>query len=88
MYRIVHDEETLPQIAALPVESLDTYAELCATLEVAPWNGKPQNPDNPDGAVRCWVFTWSTGSGQTIYLIDDHAREVHILRLQWVDTPE
>ncbi len=83
MYRIVHDEETYPQLAALPTDSLDSYTELIATLEVAPWNGKPQHPNNPDGAVRCWVFTWPHGSGQVIYLIDDGRREVHILRLQW-----
>ncbi|NNH75279.1 hypothetical protein HLB23_36425 [Nocardia uniformis] len=84
MYRIVHDEEVVSQIAALPVDSLDAFAELCATLSVAPWNGEPLNPDNPDGAVRCWVFMWPTGSGQAIFMIDERDRAVHILRLQWL----
>jgi hypothetical protein len=49
----------------------------------APWKGQPLHEDNPDGAVRQWVFG-PDDAGQVIYLILDHQREVHVLTLQWI----
>lgn len=83
MYRIVADPETFDQVAALPADVLDDYLQILTTLELAPWNGRPQHAANPDGAVRFWLFG-PGGAGQAIYLIDDPRREVHLLRVQWL----
>lgn len=81
MYRIVPDPQTYDQVAALPEPALGDYLEVLTTLQVAPWNGRPQHKDNPEGAVRHWIFA---GSGQVIYLIDESRREVHVLLVQWL----
>ncbi len=83
MYRIVPDPETLDQVAALPLEALDAYAEVLAVLELKPWNGRPQHQDNPDAAVRYWNFG-TDGAGQVVYLILEEQREVHLLLVQWL----
>ena len=83
MYRIVPDPQTLPQVAALPQQALDDYAALLDVLQLTPWNGAPQHEDNPTGAVRRWAFG-PGAAGQVIYLIDDQAREVHLLLVQWL----
>jgi hypothetical protein len=59
------DEEVLDQIAALPAEALDSYVELMTTLQIVPWNGSPQHPSNPDGAVRHWIFRWPSALGRS-----------------------
>lgn len=82
-YRIVPDETTLGQVAALPVEVLVDYAEVLDVLEVAPWNGEPQNVANPEGAVRRWYFG-PDGAGQVVYLVVEERREVHVLLVQWL----
>jgi hypothetical protein len=51
-------------------------------LELAPHAGRPYNDDLPDGPMRELIL----GSGGQIavtYLIVDHAREVHVLVIQW-----
>ena len=83
MYRIVPDATTFAQVAALPVHSLESYAQVLTTLEVAPWSGPPQHAGNPDGAVRRWTFGLS-GAGQVVYLILEDQREVHLLLAQWL----
>jgi hypothetical protein len=52
VYRIISDAATMAQVAALPDEALDAYAEVLEALRRTPWNGPPQHEDNPDGAVR------------------------------------
>ncbi|WP_225730375.1 MULTISPECIES: hypothetical protein [unclassified Nocardia] len=81
MYRIIPDSVVVDQVAALPTEALLAYAEVLSVLEIEPWSGQPQHRDNPEGAVRRWVFG---GSGQLVYLIADRQREVHLLRLVWL----
>ncbi|MGX1773098.1 hypothetical protein ACWIGW_13385 [Nocardia brasiliensis] len=85
MYLIVPDPETTEQIATLPVEVLREFAEVLTVLELTPWAGQPQNIDNPEGAVRRWPFGPSH-AGQVVYLIDERAREVHLLMVQWFGT--
>jgi hypothetical protein len=53
VYRIVPDAAVFPQVAALPVEALDAYAELLAALEVAPWDGR--RTTQPIRSERCAV---------------------------------
>jgi hypothetical protein len=83
MYRLVPDNATMDQVATLPVEILDVYAEVLAVLELTPWNGSPQHANNPDGAVRRWVFG-PGGAGQVVYLIVEDLKEVHLLLVQWL----
>ncbi len=83
MYRVVPDAATIEQVAALPVEALEAYAQVLATLAIAPWNGPPQHQANPDAAVRRWTFG-PDDAGQVIYLILDDRREVHLLLVQWL----
>jgi len=83
VYQLVADSATMEQVAALPVEALDAYAELLSTLEVSPWSGRPRHPANPDGAVRRWAFG-PGAAGQLVYLIDEQASDVHLLLVQWL----
>lgn len=82
MYKIVPDPATLPQVAMLPVDVLDDYAQVLAVLQLTPWNGAPQHEDNPGGAVRRWAFGPGR-AGQVIYLIMEDQQEVHLLLVQW-----
>lgn len=82
MYRVIPDVAASEQVAALPTEALSSFAEVLATLQVAPWNGRAQHEDNPDGAVRRWTFG-PDQAGQVVYLILDDQREVHLLLVQW-----
>jgi hypothetical protein len=83
LYRIVPEAATFPQVAALPGEALAAYAELLATLQVAPWNGPSLHTANPAGAVRRWAFG-PGDAGQVVYLILEDRREVHLLVVQWL----
>jgi hypothetical protein len=82
VYKIVPDTAVSEQVAALPAEALPGFADVLATLELAPWNGQPQHADNPDSAVRRWTFG-PEGAGQVAYLILEDQREVHLLLVQW-----
>ncbi|MFL6121382.1 hypothetical protein [Actinophytocola sp.] len=70
------------QITTLPTEALPHLAEVLATLELTPWNGKPHHEDNSTGAVRHWTF----GPHHAGHLIRDDQHEVHLLLIQWLDT--
>lgn len=64
MYRIVTDPAVVDQIAGLPFEALDAYAQVLAVLELVPWSGHPINKRNPEGNVRvlpCFgrIGSWS-----------------------------
>jgi hypothetical protein len=83
VYRIITYDEALDQIAALPDEALNGYAEVLCVLELAPWSGPPHHEGNPGGAVRRWLFG-PDGAGQVIYLILEDQREVHVIVVQWV----
>ncbi|QIS08054.1 hypothetical protein [Nocardia arthritidis] len=83
MYRIITDPDVADQIAALPVEALPIYAELLGVLQLTPWSGPPQHEENPDGAVRHWLFG-PDGRGEVIYLIHEEGHEVHVLMVLWL----
>ncbi|MGH3819053.1 MAG: hypothetical protein ACRDRE_15130, partial [Pseudonocardiaceae bacterium] len=62
---------------------LDGYAEVLNVLELVPWSGEPQHKDNPDAAVRRWIFG-SHGAGQLVYLIMENQHEVHVILVLWL----
>jgi hypothetical protein len=72
----------MTQVAALPADALDAYAEALKVLQLAPWNGRPLHENNPEGAVRRWTFG-SGQAGQVVYLIVEEQQEVHLLLVQW-----
>ncbi|WP_246633184.1 hypothetical protein [Pseudonocardia nigra] len=84
MYRITTDQQSQPQIDALPPEALAPFAEVRATLEVAPWTaGDSLNDNNPDGAVRTLVFG-PDRQGMVTYLVLDEQRRVDLLDVLWL----
>jgi hypothetical protein len=82
VYRVITYHEATEQIAALPAEALDGYAKVLSALERQPWSGRPQHEDNPEGAVRRWVFG-PGGVGQVVYLVLEEQREIHVILVQW-----
>jgi hypothetical protein len=72
----------MTQVAALPADALDAYAEVLEVLQLTPWNGRPLHENNPEGAVRRWTFA-SDQAGQVVYLILEEQQEVHLLLVQW-----
>jgi hypothetical protein len=84
VYRVVVYPEAVDQLAVLPASVLAEYARVIDAIEVAPWNGPPHNERNADGAVRRRLFGPS-GAGQVLYLVLDRQREVHVLRVLWVE---
>ena len=76
MYRVTIDEQSQPQIDALPREALGPFAEARAVLEVVPWGGDSLNDDKPEAPVRSLAFgpirqglvtylTWSVNAAST-----------------------
>lgn len=82
MYRVIVYPDAAEQIAALPDFALKAYAAVTSVLELTPWSGKPQHEQNPDGAVRRWMFG-PTGAGHVVYLVLEEQREVHVALVQW-----
>ncbi len=65
MYEVTTDEQSQPQLDALPADALGYFAEARAMLETAPWNGAPFNDAYPDAPVRTLTFgphTWKAFS--------------------------
>jgi hypothetical protein len=83
LYRLVREDSFLDEVAHLPAEALLGLQETLLAIQLTPWNGKPQHRDNPDGAVRRWLFGPGL-AGQVVYLILEDQREVHLLLVQWV----
>ncbi len=84
MYRVVVYPEAADQLAELPASALADYARVMDAVEVVPWNGPPHNERNPAGAGRRWSFG-PGGAGQVLYLVLDRQREVHVLRVLWLE---
>jgi hypothetical protein len=82
LYRIRTDRQARDQIAALPDEALEPYAQVLGVLELVPWHGHPHNDDNPKGAVRQLLFGAGT-QGIVIYLILDDQLCVDVLEVMW-----
>ena len=83
MYKVTTDEQSQQQIDALPAEALAPFAEACAMLELAPWNGAPYHRNRPDGGMRALAFG-PNGEGDIVYLILDDQRRVDILVVLWL----
>lgn len=82
MYRIRTDHAARDQIAALPLEALESYAQVLGVLELVPWHGLPHNDANPKGAVRQLLFG-ADNHGIVIYLILDDQLCVDVLEVMW-----
>ncbi|HEY4456581.1 MAG TPA: hypothetical protein VGN81_19885 [Pseudonocardiaceae bacterium] len=83
MYWIRPDPEVVDQIAALPSKALEPFADALALLEVVPTAGLLCNDEKPDG-LRDVLFG-PTKQGKLTYLLLEDQREVHLLRLIWLD---
>lgn len=84
MYTVTLDDQSEPQVDALPPAALAPFAELRTMLEVAPWNGDPLNKLKPDSPMRTWTFG-PNHEGMTVYLILDDQRRVDLLTVVWAD---
>lgn len=83
MYQVGSDETSQEQLDALPPEGQRAWRELRATLELVPWNGRPANPEVPDG-IQTWVFG-EHGQGILYYLVLEDQQRVEILAVRWFD---
>ncbi|MBV9010963.1 MAG: hypothetical protein JO309_06060 [Pseudonocardiales bacterium] len=79
-YEIDVDLQAQDDIAALPARALLTLAEAMTILELTPWNGRPINSANPDGAVRTLAFG---SAGMLTYLVLDDEKRVDVLIVVW-----
>jgi len=82
LYEIRTDRPAQDQIAALPDEALEPYAQVLGVLELIPWHGRPHNEENPKGAVRHLLFG-ARNRGIVVYLILDGQLRVDILEVLW-----
>lgn len=87
MYRVVTYPEASDQIDELPPHLLGDYARAVDAVAAAPWEGAPHNANNPDAEVRRWLFG-PLGVGQVLYLVLEREREVHVLRVVWLELPD
>jgi hypothetical protein len=79
-YEIEINLQAQDDITALPATALPALAGAMTVLELTPWNGRPINPDNPDGAVRTLAF----GSARMLtYLVLDDEQRVDVLIVAW-----
>jgi hypothetical protein len=79
VYRVTIDEHTQQQFDG--AEGQQAWRELRSTFEVAPWNGEPLYPDNPEG-----MLTLQFGphrEGLAYYVVVEHARQVAVIEVQW-----
>jgi hypothetical protein len=80
LYTVTTDDESGPQIAALPAEALAAWAEARVLLEVNPWASDSYNRRNPDAPLRSLAFG---SAGMAIYLILEDLRRVDVVRVVW-----
>ncbi len=83
MYEVTTDEQSQAQIDAVPAEALAPLAEARATLELAPWNGRPYHRRRPASPMRALRFG-PHGEGDIVYLILEDQRRVDILVVLWL----
>lgn len=83
MYKITTDDRSQPQIEAVPAKALAPFAEVCTTLELAPWNGVAYHAHQPDSPMRAFTFG-PHGEGDVVYLILEDQRRVDILVVLWL----
>lgn len=83
MYEVSADEQSQPEIDALPRAALLFFAEARVAMEVAPWNGDAINAAYPDAPVRTLAFG-PYRQGLITYLILEDQRRVDILKVLWI----
>jgi hypothetical protein len=83
MYDVTTDEQSQPQIDALPPRALAPFAEARTVLELAPWNGVPYHRARPDSPMRALTFG-PNGEGDIVYLVLEDQRRVDILVVVWL----
>lgn len=83
MYRIRTDPMAWDQIAALPDNALEFYAQVLGVLELVPWRGHAYHRGNPKGATRQLVFG-PGGMGLITCLILDDQLLVDVLEVMWI----
>jgi hypothetical protein len=83
VYKITTDEQSQPQIDALPADALAAFAEAGAVLELVPWNGRPYHRRQPDSPMRTLTFG-PHGEGKLVDLILEDQRRVDILVVLWL----
>ena len=83
MYQVTTDQQSQPQIEALPADALSPFAGARVVLEVAPWSGEPLIATRPDSGLRTLTFGPS-GQGMITFLILEDQRRVDILDVLWV----
>lgn len=86
MYEVTTDEQSQPQIEALPTDALAPFAEARTALEMAPWNGAPYHRNRPDSPMRALTFG-PNGEGDVVYLVLEDERRVDILVVLWLPHP-
>jgi hypothetical protein len=64
VYRVITDEQSQPQIDALPPDAVAPFAEARIVLEVAPWGGDSLNDDNPDRWLHSGRSGWPARSAR------------------------
>jgi hypothetical protein len=83
VYKVTTDEQSQPQIDALPPDALAPFADAHAALELVPWNGEPYHRNRPDSPMRTLMFG-SNREGCIVYLILEDQRRVDILVVLWL----
>jgi hypothetical protein len=84
VYRIHTYPEAVAQIAAVPDRALADLARALDAIAASPWDGPSHHAANPAAEVRHWLFG-PDAAGQVIYLVLERDREVHVLRVLWLD---
>jgi hypothetical protein len=79
-YSIDVDPIAQDVIGAMPTDALSALREAFTVLQTVPWNGTPQNPDNPEGPVRNLAFG---SAGLLTYLILEDEQRVDVLLVAW-----
>lgn len=83
MYKIEIYPDAQDQIGALPVAAQYLLSEAFAVIQLVPWNGLSVNKQNPEGALRRFLFG-PEGAGMVTYLVLDDQREVHVVQVLWL----
>ena len=81
-YSVEFDPPALAGVDTLPHSAAVALAEALALLEIAPYSGRPVNPERtPDGPLRHLPFGTA---GMLTYLIVEHEQRVDVLVVVWM----
>lgn len=82
MYKIEVYPDARDQMAGLSTLAQNKLSEALEVIELVPWNGQPVNKQNPDGALRQFLFG-PFGAGMVTYLVLEDQRQVHVVKVMW-----